>query len=424
MSKHKRNRKFDFITLLLSVLTGLLWAFLGRILIQQLHFWMWTPLVIGLYFFGLAMLLIFVTWLCTVVKGRLMPERGSYPKAFALSFAIFVLAGVFQWAYSQDFHLQRTTSGNSDSAYVFLVDESGSMEENDKTNQRAKAIEELLRKCDRNFPFAVYGFSDEPRQITDVLPASEVRSSDLVFLAYGLTNIYHALNKVVMDIDSGHLAVGSRPHIILITDGIASDSSSPLYEVLEYANDVNARISAVSVGFAIDEEYLTNIAIKTGGNYVNCKDISELQTVMINVTSLERTTNYQRTLLNVREKMNYDWIYAIMRILFLLILAVPFMLIKTLLLRTNDVEANVLIPNLVLTMIGALSVEVAMNQYMLRFFNEPVVHSILCIGFTILIVTELAYKTDRTDDWDDRAFEFSNGAASDRFNAGDDDGFD
>ena len=87
-------------------------------------------------------------------------------------------------------------------------------------------------------------------------------------------------------------------------------------------------------------------------------------------------------------------------------------------------EANVLIPNLVLTMIGALSVEVAMNQYMLRFFNEPVVHSILCIGFTILIVTELAYKTDRTDDWDDRAFEFSNGAGSDRFNAGDDDGFD
>lgn len=422
MSKQKKNRKFDFITLVLSVLAGLLWAVLGRTLIRQLYFQIWTPLVIGLYFYGLALMLIFATWLCTVIKGRLMPERGSYLKAFALTLAIFVLAGAFQWIYSLDFHLQRTASG--DSAYVFLVDESGSMEDNDPTNQRAKAIEELLEKRDRNFPFAVYGFSTEPRQIRDVLPASKARGSELKFLANGLTNIYQALNTVVTDIDSGYLAVGSRPHIILITDGISTDSTYPLHEVLNYANNVNARISTVSVGDAVDEDYLTNIAIKTGGNYVKCKDISELQTGMMDVTSLETTTNYQRTLLNVREKMNLDWIYMIMRILFLLILAVPFMLIKSLLLRTNDVEANVLIPNLILTLIGALSVEIGMNHYMFSFFKEPIVHSFLCIGFTILIVTELAYKTGKMDDWDDRGFGFSNRLDSDRFNTGDDDGFD
>lgn len=396
MKKRKRNRQFDFLTLILSVLAGLLWAFLGRILIQQLNRNIWMPLLMGLYFLGLALMLIFVTWLCTVIKGRLMPEKGSYPKAFALALAVFLLAGVFQWGYSQDFHLYRTSSG--DSTFIFLVDESGSMTVNDPMNQRAAAIKELLAECDPNFPFVVYGFSDAPRQITSVLPASKARNDVLELWADGLTNIFHAIYRVVSDIDEGRIDVGTKPHIILVTDGLSTDDECPLHEVLQYANDVNTRISTVGVGDEIDEDYLTTIAIKTGGNYIKCKDISELQAGMTSVTRLERTTNYQRTLLNVRENMRHDWIYLIMRILFLLILAVPFMLIKSLLLRTNDVEANVLVPNLILTLIGALSVEVAMNHFMLRFFKEPIVHSILCVGFTALIVTELAQTIDNDDD--------------------------
>ena len=78
-----------------------------------------------------------------------------------------------------------------------------------------------------------------------------------------------------------------------------------------------------------------------------------------------------------------------MRIVFLLVLAIPFLIIKSLLLRTNDTNGNVLIPNLALLIIGALSVEIGMNQLLLRFLKESVVQSILCVGFAILIVTEI-----------------------------------
>jgi len=420
MSRQKKNRKFDFVTLLLSVLAGLLWAFLGRILIQLFYLRMWTPLLIGLYFLGLALILILVTWVCTVIKGRLMPERNSYPKAFALALAIFVLAGLFQWIYSRDFQIHDAPT--RDTSLIFLVDDSGSMMQNDPNVVRVSAIKDLLAGCDPDFPYAVYAFTQDIRLVSLIQPASEAASNPMKMNSYGLTNIADAIAYVANDIESGVLEAGARPHIILITDGRPEGKSNhTLSDAIQCARKVNARISTVGVGDEIDQSYLTDIAIKTGGNCVTCATMSELLSGMTNVTKLETTTNYQRTLLNKRESVQPEWLYSAMRILFLLILAVPFMLIKTLLLRTNDVEANVLVPNLVLTLIGALSVEIAMNQYLLQLFNEPVVHSILCIGFTILIVTELTRNAGRTDDWDDRVSGFSNRTDSKRFQANDDD---
>lgn len=427
MKKQKKNKRFDFVTLALSILAGLLWAFIGRILIQQLYGHLWMPLLMGLYFFGLALMLIFVTWICTQIKGRLMPEKGSYLKAFALALIIFLIAGAFQWIYSLDFQWKNSSGAEStrDTAFIFLIDESGSMVWNDPNHERVTAIRELLAACDPDFPYAVYGFGTEPRLISLIQPASAAANSPLQMTDDGLTNISDAIQFVAEDIQLGILKAGARPHVILVTDGKAEGSSIfSLAEALQYAKRANIRVSTVGVGDAVDQDYLTDIAIKTGGNYINCANMSELLSGMTNVTKLETTTNYQRTLLNKRENMQNDWIYATMRILFLLMLAFPFMLIKSLLLRTNDVEANVFLPNLIMTLIGALSVEVAMNQFLLRFFKELTVQNILCVGFTALIVTELAHQGHESDLWDDSSYGFDNHSGLTSYDSGDDDGFD
>ena len=390
------SRHFDFVTCILSVLAGLLWAWLGGKLLRSAGGSLWTPLLIGLYFLGLALVLILILWLCTVIKKRGMPESGSYLKAFALALAVFVLAGLFQWIYSVDIRPEEAPS-TDDSSYIFLIDESGSMTQSDMRNERATAIQSLMADCDRDFPYAVYGFSDTFRQISPLQPASAAASGTLVMEDSGLTYISDAIEYVLQEIESGRLTAGARPHLILVTDGYESASSNPLASTLSHANAIGVRVSTVGVGFGVDSEYLRNIAVKTGGNYVTCETMSELLGGMTDVTELE-SSSYERTLLNTREDMPRDWLYAVMRIIFLLVLAIPFLIIKSLLLRTNDEAGNVLIPNLILLIIGALSVEIGMNQLLLRFLKESVVQSILCVGFAILIVTEIL-RTSPSGGW-------------------------
>ncbi len=381
------GKRFDFVTCIISAVAGLLWAFIGRALLNALSHSVWMPLLVGLYFVGLALMLILALWLCTLIKGRVMPERGSYPKAFALTALVLLLALLFQWVYSRDFNMEEVVP-TGDSSYIFLVDESGSMLGNDMNNERGKAIQNLMAKCEPDFPCAVYGFESSFRQISPMLPASVLAVNPLELGAYGGTNISDAIEYVLQEIESGNLRAGLRPHIILVTDGVDTGGMKPLKATLRHANDANVRVSTVGVGNAVDAEYLRNIAVKTEGNYVTCETMSDLLGSITDITEQE-SSDYQRTLLNTREEMPHDWVYAVMRILFLLILAVPFLIIKSLLLRTNDANTNVLIPNLILLLIGALSVEIGMNQFLLKFLKEFVVQSILCIGFTILIVTEI-----------------------------------
>ena len=292
------SKRFDFVTCILSVLAGLLWAWLGGKLLRSASESLWTPLLIGLYFLGLALVLILILWFCTVIKKRGMPESGSYLKAFALALAVFVLAGLFQWIYSVDFRLEEAPS-TGDSSYIFLIDESGSMTQNDTRNERATAIQSLMADCDRDFPYAVYGFSDRFRQISPIQPASAAASSTLVMEDYGLTYISDAIEYVLQEIESGRLNAGARPHLILVTDGYESNSSNPLASTLGHANAIGVRVSTVGVG-GVDSEYLRNIAVKTGGNYVTCETMSDLLGGMTDVTELE-SSSYERTLLNTRE---------------------------------------------------------------------------------------------------------------------------
>ena len=75
-----------------------------------------------------------------------------------------------------------------------------------------------------------------------------------------------------------------------------------------------------------------------------------------------------------------------LNILFLLCLGAGFIWIKSLLLRTNDTDANVLVPNVACVLVGALCIEVGMNIF---FLPENAMRLLMCIGFTILLTKEV-----------------------------------
>ena len=72
---------------------------------------------------------------------------------------------------------------------------------------------------------------------------------------------------------------------------------------------------------------LNDISGKTGGISVRTDNVDELATAM---ASAVRVTDTSRNLLSARARTNYNWAYALMRIVFLIILGAGFLGIKLL----------------------------------------------------------------------------------------------
>ncbi|MBR5095295.1 MAG: VWA domain-containing protein [Oscillospiraceae bacterium] len=377
MRKQKNaNSELDLLTLILSVVAGVLWAIFGGKLVDRLIEFqqdskLWIALVIGLYFGLLALVLIGTTWLCTKARGYSMPPQGSYSKAFLAALAIFVAAGLFQLLYS----LNPKTKVLERSAYIFLIDDSGSI--NDPLDLREDAVRQVMATCDDDYPFAVYAFTDECERIRDIAPASEARTMRLDLPAYGLTDIVKAIQTVEKDIEKGTLQAGPSPRIILVTDGDSSQMG--LHRVLTKANDMSISICTIGMPGS-NMNMLQRIADLTGGTSVMVDSIDQLPGAMQTVAVSD--SNYIRTLLSHRDPGRLDWLFSLMRIVFLIILGAGFIYIKSLILRTDDDTAEMLIPNLLAVLIGALCIEVGMNILSLQ---DALMCMLMCVGFTILL---------------------------------------
>lgn len=371
----KKNSKLEPLTLILSIAAGVLWLFIGNILVSTLVKKLWSPLVIALYFGGLALLLIFVTWLCTVLKGFHMPETNAYPKAFLIAAGILFAAGLFQFIYS----LTITPRAQDSTAYIFLIDDSGSIY--DPERLRESAVKQVMASCDPDFPYAVYAFTDRCWQISDMRAAKEANTTRLNLQEGGSTNIVKAIATVVDEIKTGKLDAGDAPRILLVTDGEAGKIG--LRKTLKDASEQNISICTIGMPGA-SNDILNKIANLTGGVNISIDNIDQLPAAMQSIAT--QNASFVRTLISMRESMRFDWVYSIMRILFLLCLGAGFIWIKSLLLRTNDTDANVLVPNVACVLVGALCIEVGMNIF---FLPENAMRLLMCIGFTILLTKEV-----------------------------------
>ena len=371
----KNKSKIEPVTLILSILAGVLWLFAGNFLVNILLSNLWTPLVIAIYFGGLALVLILVTWLCTKLKGLCMPPKSAYPYAFLVVAGIFLAAGLFQIIYS----ITLTPHVKDSSSYIFLIDDSGSIY--DPNELRESAVKQVMASCDSDFPYAVYGFTDTCWQISNMQSAEKAVSTNLSFMESGTTDIVYAISAIVDEIKSGKIDAGDAPRILLITDGAAEKNG--LRKTLRAAAEQNISICTIGMPGAVDS-MLQKIADLSGGVHVGIDNIDQLPAAVQGAAV--SSSDYVRTLISLREPTRLDWIYSVLRIIFLLCLGAGYIWIKSLLLRTNDSDADVLIPNLVLVLVGALCIEVGMN---ILFLPENIMRLVMCIGFTVLLTKEL-----------------------------------
>lgn len=267
---------------------------------------------------------------------------------------LFLCTMFFEWIY--DCQEERAAGASS---YIFLLDESGSMETNDPDLQRYGAVESVVHTLPEDVPYAVYMFSDNCVRIRDMTPASAgmvQRPADADNTMGGKTNIKNVLTVVYEDLDSGYTKGGSRPQILLLTDGYASDVDGLFGKrILKSYQKAGITVSVVGLG-QVDEDLLKEIAAETKGQYVRVSDAHQLTQGFV-------TATYQaaeRDLISRRSVLERDWLYLFLRIFFLTLIGTMVAFMKAMA-CAGDGSALIIIEGAVAAFVAAIIMEAGLS---------------------------------------------------------------
>lgn len=369
----KKIFRLSILPVIISLVFAGIWIFVGGLIYNSLIEKLWTPLLISIYITGLALTLFLSITVSNSLCRNAKPRNSEYKKTLIVIGAIFLSSILFEFLYELNpiyFNLSKPTS------YIFLIDDSASMLTNDPNCMRNDAIYNVMQDCDDDFPYAVYSFSNECKQISPMQPASSAQNENYGFESHGATTeIQRAIRYVLNDINTGVLQAGKAPRILLLSDGQGSCDKS----VIEDCVKNNISISTIGFGDA-DKEFLQHLAEDTRGTFVWVDDINRL-TNMMNAAATSHF-NYSRDLLGYRPYVSNDILFSVLRIVFMLILATGFVLIKVFMFSTFDEKNIALYTLIVFAVLGAVAPEIGIN--ILRY-DDGYIRAIMCIFLLLLL---------------------------------------
>lgn len=284
------------------------------------------PAMMGILCSALFFVVFLSVWAGSVITGSLDENSSLYEGIqgqavrFLLGFfAVFLISMVLEFLYEVNPHIKAIEP----SSYVFVIDESGSMNSNDPTGLRYEAIREIMQAEYHGFPYMVYAFSNDTKILRDMRPSDD--DYELPVSSDGGTAIRGAILQILNDYKNGVWDGGVNPKIIFLTDGAATDLSGgflwfkgnmPEFNAaLEEYHDLGINISTVGLG-SVDREIMVKMAETTGGVFVNIQNASDLASAM----KTAAITYSDRDLLSIRYMRHMDWFYAVLRIVFLSII--------------------------------------------------------------------------------------------------------
>lgn len=392
--RRSRPTGFNIFLIILSAIVGLASWYLGRIIYDSYYVSMPRPLLIGILFALLCLALCFVIQIYSISSGCF--ERnivtgndgvaGNILMIVLSVVLVFGLGVLFQWIYGLDSKRQITEP----TSYVFVIDDSGSMEGNDPNQERYNAIRSVMLSMPDSFDYMVYGFSDSTYIIRDMAPKS-AGIADISGNSYGGTSIKGALTQVLDDWENGVWDGGESPKVILLTDGYATDIgmfSSPNKVLQRYAN-AQINVSTVGLG-SVDVSLMDKIAKMTGGVFVDVKDVSDLADAMASAISHYSS----KDLLSARYQPNLNFLFGFLRVLFLSILGMLIGFAATIAYGFPESVTISLIGSAVKAVIGALLMELGTGVF---GFSDRTMWLILWILIATLVAVKIVSYTRRSN---------------------------
>ena len=347
--------------LILTILVGVVMQLVGDVIYQKFLFAIPRPLLIGLLFLLLSTVLVAVIHITSFRRGYyqdsiledILPFENQLVVLAVLLVIIFLVATLFQFLYG----LGGVRKGGAPTSYVFVIDDSGSMEANDPDQVRYHAVDEILEKHDDSFPYMVYGFASDVHLLRKMAPKSEGQET-LAGKAEGGTSIKGALKRVISDYKTKKWSGEKRPRVVLLTDGAATDMTlrSSINGVLKDYRTQGISVSTVGLG-SVDTKMMERIARGTGGVFISVKDASKLTNAMSSAAVLQS----ERDLVTTRYTDHLNILYAIMRIVFLAILGLLIGLAATVAYGDEDSKGIAALTTLITSVIGALVMEIGAN---------------------------------------------------------------
>lgn len=351
----------NFSVILVTFITGIVsWVIAYSVYCLCIDI-MSRPLLIALMFLILFLSVVMAITLTNIISGTdnydISPFEGlgmTLVIVVVIAIVLFGCGVLFQWIYGMEF----ASNVFEPTSYIFVIDDSGSMQENDPDSLRYFAVEEVLSDRPDDFPYMVYGFADDISILRDMAPKSE-ELGNINGKSEGGTAIRAAMLQVIEDYENQVWEGGDFPKVILLTDGYAGDIGlfQPIKSILKRYKRNGISISTVGLG-NVDDNVMKQIANTTGGVFIDVADAGELSGAIISAITQVIT----RDLLSVRYTNNLNWLYAILRVVFLFLLGslmgVGVMLAYG---QMQGMEV-VLISSFIKSLIGALIMELGINM--------------------------------------------------------------
>lgn len=242
-------------------------------------------------------------------------------------------------------------------SYIFVLDESGSMYGNDPNMERYNAVNTMMSTVDPSTPYAVYVFGTEAACAKAMAPYSQggyVADTTLNESVGGGTAIKRALDTVLNDYHGGSFVTGGNLiRVVLLSDGASGDmglfSSG---DILASYRDAGVSISTVGLG-QDDRSLMKQIAKKTGGTYIHIDGAQDLAQGF----NVAATTSADRDLFSQRNIVFSEFLYAVLRILFLTILGAIVAFMKAAAWANYDSQWLIIVEGCIASFVGALAVE-------------------------------------------------------------------
>ncbi len=363
---------FNIIATIASLLAGVIYFFPGEIMYRLLRGTVPGPLLIAMYFLGLALCVFIVIFILSKILGNYRHLHYTFGKTILMVLLFTIIGTPLVSAGTEFLYELGIQAASEPKNYAFLIDNSDSMNYSDPTNQRRIVVEDVANSLPEDANVGIYTFDDTTKQIYgmgDAKPGS-ISIPEWAVQGTGLTSLYGCIIDVANAMPSEF--TDSATKFIVLTDGNPTDTENT--QAIELCNDLNISVSCVGFG-NYSEAVFMDLANRTGGNFMAAADADQLKNTVSEIVS---KNPINRDLISARnDSTSNSMLYAILRVLFLTLIGLVFAYLKYLNASLPKFSLPFFIICAVSSLIGAIIVEVFYQVYIVEMMGRFA----LCLAF-------------------------------------------
>ena len=326
----------------------------------------------------------------------------------------FLAGGILQVLYE----LEPARKATNVEAYAFILDNSGSMDDNDPDNKRFEALTQICATLPIDKPVAVYIFGTDTRCMRPYATQEQqpIVLNESWYEDLGGTSLGHAIDVCCQDTEQARTdgIFSGAVRIIDLTDGDSPDLGWFFGKSIDaYVNEaIDSGCEIFSIGFGSpNRSTLQDLSWGTGGEYYDAGDAYNIAATM---QTAVKAKSRGRMLMGVRAgRKASSFGYGLLRFLFVGILGFGVSCCAAMMIDNKKITQILVVQTGVKSIVAALLLELLIQHS----FGSGFVQLITCLLIGTLVLetgtTKSEHSRCRYRDYSDGTLEGSKSRDSD-----------